>query len=176
MITMADGLLTAAYPIAARLDPYYLSRAQFLGVVDTNALLSSIANDCRKGTYRQSRLLRMTTGGVATLYASNHVYWEVYEHLPRIAKWSKVPVAELRARFEDRYLPFLRFVTVDVSEIDDPQVLAITDVDDVPSGQLAKLLGPCIVFPEDKHLRKPGLAPDNWHEAAQFAVDVIEGV
>jgi hypothetical protein len=48
----------------------------------------------------------------------------------------------------------------------DPQVLAITDPDDVPTGQFAKLIGPCVVFSEDKHLRKPALAPPAWREAA----------
>jgi hypothetical protein len=38
-------------------------------------------------------------------------------------------------------------------------VLAITDPDDVPTGQLAKLIALCAVFSEDKHPRKPGLAP-----------------
>ena len=58
----------------------------------------------------------------------------------------------------------------------DPQVLAITDPDDVPTGQLAKLIAPCIVFSEDRHLRNPGLAPPEWREAAQFAVDLVEGI
>ena len=84
-------------------------------------------------------------------------------------------MAELQARFEERYLPALRFVTVDTREIFDPQVIAITDLDDVPSGQLTKLIAPCILFSEDKDLREPGLAPDNWHEAAKFAIDVLEG-
>jgi hypothetical protein len=57
----------------------------------------------------------------------------------------------------------------------DPQVLAISNPDDVPTGQLAKLIAPCVVFSEDKHLRKPGLAPPAWREAAQFAVDLVEG-
>jgi hypothetical protein len=55
-------------------------------------------------------------------------------------------------------------------------VLAITDPDDVPTGQLAKLIAPCVVFSEDRHLRKPDLAPPAWREAAQFAVDLAGGV
>jgi hypothetical protein len=31
--------------------------------------------------------------------------------------------------------------------------------DDVPTGQLAKLIAPRVVFSEDRHLRQPGLAP-----------------
>ena len=44
--------------------------------------------------------------------------------------------------------------------------IAITDPDDVPTGQLAKLIAPCVVFSEDKHLSKPGLAPPAWRDAA----------
>ena len=55
-------------------------------------------------------------------------------------------------------------------------MLAITDPDDVPTGQLAKLIAPCVVFSEDKHLRKPSFAPPAWREAAQFGVNLVEGV
>lgn len=173
MITMTDGEQFMAVARQLRLDPYCSQVPRFLGLPDANALLSSIDNDCRNGW--RSRLLRMTDRETAFLYAANHVYWEIYEHLPRVAQWSKVPVVVLRSRFETEYLPVLRFVTVDASEIVDPQVLAITDPDDVPTGQLAKLIAPCIVFSEDRHLRLPGLAPADWRAVAQFAVDVVEG-
>ena len=158
-----------------RLDPYCSLTPRFLGVTDTNALLSSVDNDCRKGAYWRSRMLRMTVGDAAALYAGDHVYSEVYERLPRIARSSPVPLDELRARFETQYLPRLRFVTVSTAEIVDPQVLAITDPDDVPTGQLAKLIAPCVVFSEDRHLRNPGLVPANWREAARLAVELVEG-
>jgi hypothetical protein len=161
VITMT-GEQFRAFMMTTRLDPYCSGGRRFLGVVDANALLSCVGNDCRKGPYWRSGLLRMTDRDTAALYASDHIYGEVYEHLPRIARWSKVPTKVLRARFEEKYLPVLRFVTADTSDIADPQVLAITDPDDVPSGQLAKLIVPCVVFSEDRHLRKPGLAPEDW--------------
>jgi hypothetical protein len=159
-----------------RLDPYCSLSPRFLGVVDANAILSSVDNDCRKGPNWRSRLLRMTSGGTAALYAPDHIYTEVYRRLPKIAVSSPVPLDVLRARFEAEYLPVLRYVTVETAAIADPQVLAITDPDDVPTGQLAKLIAPCVVFSEDRHLRKPGLAPPAWREAAQFAVDLAGGV
>ena len=159
-----------------RLDPYCSLTPRFLGVVDANAILSSVDNDCRKGPYWRSRLLRMTSGGTAVLYAPDHIYTEVYRRLPKIARSSPVPLETLRERFETEYLPALRYVTVDTAAIADPQVLAITDPDDVPTGQLAKLIAPCVVFSEDRHLRKPGLAPPAWRDAAQFAVDLASGV
>ena len=159
-----------------RLDPYCSLAPRFLGVVDANAILSSVDNDCRKGPHWRSRLLRMTSGGTAVLYAPDHIYTEVYRRLPKIARSSPVPLDALRERFETEYLPALRYVTVDTAAIADPQVLAITDPDDVPTGQLAKLIAPCVVFSEDRHLRKPGLAPPAWRDAAQFAVDLAGGV
>lgn len=66
-----------------------------------------------------------------------------------------MPLAVLREWFDVR--PTV--LTVDTAAIGDPQVLAISDPDHVPTGQLAKLIAPCVLFSEDRHLRKPSLAP-----------------
>ena len=173
VIAMTDEQLRAI-AASVRLDPYSWGSPRFVGVVDANAILSSVGNDCRKGTYWRSGLLRMTDKRTAALYAAAHVYGEVYEHLPEISRWCKIPVGVLQTRFEKQYLPLLRFVTVDMTEVIDPVVLAITDVDDRPTGQLAKLVAPCVVFSEDRHLRKPGLAPDDWRLITTFAVNLVE--
>jgi len=173
-VIIVDDEQLRALVASMRLDPYCAGDHRFVGVVDANAVLSCVGNDCRKGTGWQSGLLRITNRAIATLYASDHVYGEAYEHLADIARWSKVPVAVLRDRFEANYLPRLRFVTVDTSDVVDPQVLAIPDPDDVPTGQLAKLVAPCVVFSEDRHLRKPGLAPEDWRAVAELRVDLIE--
>jgi hypothetical protein len=157
-----------------RLDPYCSVAPRLVGITDANALLSSVDNDCRKGF--RSRLRRMTDFGATVLYAPDHVYSEVYRRLPKIAQSSPVPLDVLRAHFEEYYLPMLRFVTVSATDVPDPQVLAITDLDDVPTGRLAKLIGPCVVFSEDKHLRRPGFAPADWRKAAASAVDLAEGI
>ncbi len=159
-------------PIIVRLDPYSYSTPRFLVVVDSNALLSSVDNDCRHD--RQSRLLRMTAHDTAFLYAPDHVYFEVYDRLSKLAATSPVPLDELRRRFEEYYLPRLRFITVSGDVGCDPQIAAITDADDVPTGRLAKLIAPCIVISEDKHLRLPGLAPAKWREVAGAGVDLAE--
>ncbi|MFJ2649485.1 hypothetical protein ACIO1C_22515 [Streptomyces sp. NPDC087420] len=163
-------------PFARRtpLDPYSTRAPHLVGIVDTNTLLSSVDNDCRNAGW-SSRLRRMTASGATVLYAADHVLDEVYEHLPRIAQSSTVPLATLRARFEDEYLPTLRFVTVSDMDAPDPQVLAITDPVDVPTGKLAKLIAPCVVFSDDKHLKKPGFAPKRRLDAAEAAVNVAEG-
>ena len=110
MIAMTDGEQLMAVARHRRLDPYCSSGPQFLGLPDANALLSSIDNDCRKGW--RSRLLRMAHSGTATLYAPDHVYGEVYEKLPRLARFSPVPLGDLRTCFEEKYLPAMRFVSV----------------------------------------------------------------
>ncbi|MEV7165730.1 hypothetical protein AB0N60_26820 [Streptomyces microflavus] len=141
--------------------------------MDTNALLSSVENDCRKGF--RSRLLRMSDDGTVALYAADHVLDETYEHLPRMAKRGLVPLETLRSHFEAEYLPALRFVMMSESDDLDEQVLAIADPDDVPTGRLAKLVAPCVVLSDDKHLKRPGFAPKNWHKAATSAVSIGEG-
>jgi hypothetical protein len=163
-------------PITQRtpLDPYSPNTSHLIGIVDTNALLSSIENDCRKGF--RSRLLRMSHGGTATLYAADHVLEETYEHLPRMARRGLVPLATLRAHFEAAYLPALQFVTMSDLDGPDDQVLAITDADDVPTGWLAKLIGPCVVFSDDRHLKEPGFAPKDWQRTAESVLDIAEGV
>jgi predicted nucleic acid-binding protein len=163
-------------PLARRtpLDPYSSRAPHLVGIVDTNALLSSIENDCRKGF--RSRLLRMGDDGIAVLYAADHVLDETYEHLPKMAKRGLVPLSTLRAHFEAEYLPALRFVTVSDVDGSDAQVMAITDTDDVPTGRLAKLIAPCVVFSDDRHLKKPGFAPKDWQRAAKSVLDIAEGV
>ncbi|MCX4742775.1 PIN domain-containing protein [Streptomyces antibioticus] len=164
----------APIPRRTPLDPYSSSAPHLVGILDTNALLSSIENDCRKGF--RSRLLRMSGDGTATLYAADHVLDETYEHLPRMARHGLVPLATLRAHFEAEYLPALRFVTMSDVDGPDEQVSAITDTDDVPTGWLAKLIAPCVVFSDDKHLKKPGFAPKDWQRAAKSVLDIAEGV
>lgn len=129
-----------------------------VGIVDANAVLSSVDNDCRYD--RTSRLLRSTLSDSTTLYAADHVWGEIYETLPKIAASSPVPLKELRARFETFYLPAIRFVTVTMPDELHPLVKATVDLDDRPTGQLAHLIAPVIVFSGDKHLRNPGFAPE----------------
>jgi hypothetical protein len=170
---MTDDL-RAPFARPMPLDPYSTSVPHLVGIVDTNTLLSSVDNDCRNEGW-SSRLRRMTVGGATVLYAADHVLEEAYEHLPRIAESSPVPLAALRARFEEEYLPVLRFVAVSDMDIPDPQVLAITDPDDVPTGKLANLIAPCVVFSDDQDLKEPGFAPERWLDAAADAVKVAEG-
>ncbi|MHB8185646.1 MAG: PIN domain-containing protein [Dermatophilaceae bacterium] len=161
-------------PLATRAtpDPFGNPTHRTVGIVDANAILSSVDNDCRNN--RNSRLLRSTAFDSTTLYAADHVWEEIYRRLPKIAKSSPVPLADLRARFETRYLPAMRFVTMSAENKPHPRVLAITDLDDRPTGQLALLIAPVIVYSEDKHLKRPGFAPPDWRAAAGYTAIVAE--
>ena len=144
---------------------------RFVAIVDTNALLSSVDNDCRND--RDSRIVRLAKRGTCNFFAPDHVYEEMYEKLPEFASKTIVPLPILRSRFAERYLPLVRFVTVgDRGLLDDPQVIGITDADDVPTGVLAKCIAPCVVFSADKHLRRPGFAPAEWRMVAGAGTDL----
>ena len=160
--------------LAARVtpDPYGNATHQTVGIVDADAILSSVDNDCRHG--RTSRLLRSTAFNSTTLYAADHVLEEIYRKLPKIAASSPVPLADLRTRFDTRYLPVMRFITMSPDDEPHPRVLAISHLADRPTGQLALLIAPVIVFSGDKHLKGPGFAPPNWRAAAAHTAAVAE--
>lgn len=82
-------------PLATRAtpDPFGNPTHRTVGIVDANAILSSVDNDCRNN--RNSRLLRSTAFNSTTLYAADHVWEEIYRRLPKIAKSSPVPLAAL---------------------------------------------------------------------------------
>lgn len=147
--------------------PYLSQGPRVIVVVDTNALLSSIAHDCSRG--QRSRLRKMA-GWSTQLYASGHVFREMYRRLPKLVKSEPggPTLADLRACLEEEYLPLIRFVKV----TDDGDVDTITDPDDKPTGRLANLIGPCLVFSDDKHLKNPGYAPANWRVPAGTATEV----
>lgn len=160
--------------IESALDPYSRLTPKFIGVVDADVLLSSVKNDCEHGADWRSRLLRMTDQRKSFLFAADHVYFEVYRGLPKIAKSSTASLSELRSRFEEQYLPAVRFVSMSAEQPCDEQVALVTDPTDVPTAQLARLVAPCVVFSGDQHLRKPGIAPSNWRSVAGAGVAIAD--
>lgn len=155
-------------------DPYARGLPQFLAVIDSDALLSSIDNHCR--TNRPSRIARLARSYRVEVLAPDHVYGEVYDGFRKIAKSSPCTVEQLRSLFEESYLPYIRWVKVDPagSEADD-RIQAVLDIDDtdVPTAQLASLIGPCLVLSGDKSLRTPGFAPSEWRPAAGSAITMV---
>jgi hypothetical protein len=155
------------------LDPYSSFPLKLVVVVDADALLSSIDNHCRSGN--RPRLLRIAASRGACAYAEDHVYGEVYRGFRRIAASTSISVGELRACFEEHYLPLLRWVKTDAAGITDERVARVTDQTDVPTAELASLIAPCVVLSQDKSLRRPGFAPEEWRLAAGHGVQVVEG-
>lgn len=147
-------------------------RPRLILVVDTNVVLSSVDNDCRSGG--RSWLLRITDAGTGRLFAAPHVYDECYRHLPKIAKSSRAPLEELTRRFQDEYLPRIRFVDPGprVATDDAAAAVAMMDSDDEPTAVLASLLAPSLVVSGDKHLHAPGLAPADWRRLATAGAEV----
>jgi hypothetical protein len=155
------------------LDPYSSVAPKFVVVVDTDALLSSIDNHCRTGW--EPRLLRIGGSRASCVYAEDHVYGETYKGFKKIAASSSVSVGELKACFEQHYLPVLRWVETDGDGIADERVVHVTDETDVPTAELASLIAPCLVLSEDRALRRPGFAPNEWRLAAGHGAEVVEG-
>lgn len=155
-------------------DPYARGLPKFLTVIDSDALLSSIDNHCR--TNRPSRIARLARSYRVEVLAPDHVYGEVYDGFRKIATSSPCTVEQLRSLFEESYLPYIRWVKVDPagSEADD-RIQAVLDIDDtdVPTAQLASLIGPCLVLSGDKSLRTPGFAPSEWRPAAGSAITMM---
>lgn len=145
---------------------------QAVAIVDANAILSSIDNDCRNGW--DSRLIRSVSFSSTTFFASDHVYHEVYEKLPKFVS-DTLSLSVLRNRFETAYLPILRFVTVSMPEQIHSQILSILDLDDRPTGQLAQLIAPVIVFSDDKDLINPGFSQRGWRDTAKSTAIIAEG-
>lgn len=68
----------------------------------------------------------------------------------------------------------IRWVTTSTDDVVDERVNLVTDATDVPTAQLASLIAPCLVLSQDKSLRRPGFAPEEWRSAAGYGAVVIE--
>lgn len=150
----------------------YSSQPGVPSVVDADALLSSIRNQSVTGW--QSRLSQLGESARTPIFASQHVYWEVYRKLPKLAVGSGASIIDLRDCFETDYLPHITWVGVADGYGHDDRVREVTDPTDVPTAHLASLIAPCIVYAEDKSLRRPGFASAGWRDAAGSAVSVVE--
>jgi hypothetical protein len=155
------------------LDPYAALWPKFVMVIDADALMSSIAHQCSGG--HRPRLLRILESNSGRGFAPDHVYGEVYTRLHRFARGS-VTFEDLRACFEEHYLPHIRWVDTSVELIDDSRVALVIqeDLSDAPTAQLASLIAPCLVVSGDKHLRRPGVAPQEWRVALGHGSEVVE--
>jgi hypothetical protein len=168
-----DPFPNELFEAAARrlsLDPYsHVPR--FVLVIDADATLSSIHNHCR--TSIPPRLLRIAASTRSRVYASEHVLSEIYAGFAKLSS-PAASAEQMQSRFEREYLPRIRWVSIDDSEVRDERVAEVTDRTDIPTAQLASLIAPCLVLSEDKSLRSPGFAPSAWRDAAAFGARVVE--
>jgi hypothetical protein len=72
----------------------YSSQPGVPSVVDADALLSSIRNQSVTGW--QSRLSQLGESARTPIFASQHVYWEVYRKLPKLAVGSGASIVDFR--------------------------------------------------------------------------------
>ena len=144
--------------------------AHRVAVVDTNAILSSVAHQARTG--KRPRILRSTVLGSTNVLASDHVYDEVYRRAYKLAK-PPVTTPQLLQLFETQWLPHISFVTVDMSDLP-PIVATVTDPDDQPTAALACLLQRAVVFSDDNDLIRPALAKPRWRETAGHTAHIAE--
>lgn len=77
--------------------------------------------------------------------------------------------------WREQYLRAIRFVELD-GEAQDPRVRALVarDATDKPTGLLAELLAPCLVFSRDKDLLDPGIAQREWGTLSSAGQDVAQ--
>lgn len=144
-----------------------------VGIIDSDSLIDDLIAHVRQPAL--GSLFSQPLGSIHWI-ASSHVYSEMYrpDALGNRHKFDKVAgqsVGEawqttadnLRRRFEDSYLPAIRFVDMHDVFADHPMALAVAarDVKDKPTGQLAVLMEVTdfLVFSRDRSLKDPGLAP-----------------
>jgi hypothetical protein len=130
-------------------------------VLDTSMLINDIV-DAARGQ-GGSLLLLTVRKDVAHLYATERVREEVERNLERRAIQGRVSPERAFAVWRERYLPAIRFVSVE----DVPRGRAVAELaarhpNDLPTGVLAELLAPCLVFARDNDLVDTGIARRDW--------------
>jgi hypothetical protein len=143
-----------------------LARAPFggpqLGILDTNTIFNDLVYQLRRGR-EEGAMVSSARAGAVRLFASAHVYEEVYERAPTQERRGICP-AELIGLFERRYLPQIRFVDVEGLP-SGARALAVEDADpdDLPTARLALALAPCHVYTDDPDLTEAGFGTErNW--------------
>jgi len=172
-------------------DPHYgflgrpLHPTRCVAVLDTDHLLNELQRNVKSRP--ASTIDQAAMFGSVRLFAAAHVFDEVYAadaygHANKFEKLAKqdrqaggtASTEQFREAFEQDFLPRIRFVELPDNERGDPLVQAVAreHESDVPTAQLAMLLGPTVVLSLDKHLRRPGIAPADIGPVTKAAQDV----
>jgi hypothetical protein len=129
-------------------------------VADTNVLLDQLVASVR----RAESIAFMSTirDGALRVHVAAAVVGEVEEKIvdgPDMqARFQRCGItrAQVREEWNRALLPRLR--VVDVGVVDRVELAAVTDIDDLPTAQLAAVLGPGSTWSRDSDLTGPGLA------------------
>jgi acetylornithine deacetylase/succinyl-diaminopimelate desuccinylase-like protein len=134
-----------------------LPRIRF-GIADTNVILKNIGRDVRDWP-RPTRMRILTETGAIRFYVGRHIVEEVEEKIDAWMTARRMDKAVARRIWMEEYLPSLWVVDMGSMHMDDDRVsvLALRDPDDLPTAQLAVLLGQKALS-EDKDLAANGLA------------------
>ncbi len=142
-------------------------------VLDTNVLLSDCEHVVESG--KTSFLLASAKLPVAHLFATERVRSEVERHLPAHARRCGLDPEKAMQVWHDKYLAAIRFIDIDGDACDHRVVgLLARDPTDKPTGLLAELLAPCLVFSRDKDLLDTGIARREWVTLSSAAQDVAK--
>jgi hypothetical protein len=174
---MHRPLQAAHRPATRELVIDYLPRTRF-AVVDANVLLKNISRDARQWP-DTSLMLSLAQRGWYRVFAAEHVYGEVEDHLDCVIADSGRDVALARKIWTEQYLPRVRFVSIDPVGLSrfDARIAAVQhrDPDDAPTAALAILLG-TRGLSEDLDLLDPGLATGRpWLQLVAASKDVTFG-
>jgi len=146
---------------------------RFPVVVDTNVVLADCAHVVRSG--KTSFLLASGELPIARIFATERVRAEVEKYLPGHIEKAGLDPDEAMHVWRERYQQVIRFVDL-AGEARDDRVVALgaRDADDQPTGLLAELLAPCLVFSRDKDLLDTGIAQREWVTLSSAGQDVAE--
>ncbi|MEE1728696.1 MULTISPECIES: PIN domain-containing protein [Streptomyces] len=176
-IDRADSASPPSVPSGSALNPMALDRPMLLPVLDTNALLTEACAIAKSGTQDKFTALALT--GRAAPYIAAHVPGEIDEHLAKMAKHHEVPEALARRALEQRILPSLQVVDLEIRDHLSPQTRHILrvdhemprrhrgDPDDAPTMALAEFLAPCVIVTKDSVFSRFGVAVIDWIPVVQ---------
>jgi len=151
---------------------------RLLVVADASTLISDclrLARCEQNPLLREPLLLHLSRDvSMVRLYATESVGREVEEHLGKAAMNAHLPVESVERAWRDQFCPVLNLVDVAPLPTRDPRLalLSAADLDDVPTGSLAELLGPCLVLSSDPHLVEAGIARKDWGNLMAHAREV----
>ncbi|MFD5110281.1 PIN domain-containing protein [Streptomyces cinereoruber] len=174
----ADSAPPPPVPSGAAFNPMALDRPMLLPILDANALLIEACALAKNGG-KQDKFTALALTGRAVPYIAAHVPDEIDEHLAKMANHHEVPETLARRALEQRILPSLRVVDLEIRDHLSPQTRHILrvdhemprrhrgDPDDAPTMALAEFLAPCVVVTQDSVFSRFGVAVIDWIPVVQ---------